>query len=290
MFMERERMHDGRRSQVSAQDASRKRVPTALRRWAPSRARPSVAGLLQRVSRGLWAATRVGCWGALVFGALAVLFAGRARASLGDELRILGRSLARFEDLTGDTQVVRVNGQTAFLASSSTSSSVREVLQRFSRACEEASPLGAQALPLGAAREPTPLRRLGVLQWEAEREGAIACLVSRTPAGTLLDGLQRFAASLELSEVGELRYAYARAKPAGGTHVVTVWTEGPFHLGAMMASEQRDLPGEDPAGVPRPAEARRLLAAELAGTPFGAWVYDVAAPVATVLALSLIHI
>lgn len=275
--MEGAEVADERRVRASAVEAAPGRASTA-------RGRPDVTAILRRLSRGLWAATRVGCWGALVFAALAMLFAGRARAGLGDELRVLGRNLARFEDLTGETQVVRVNGQTAFFASSSTSESVGEVLLRFSVGCEEASPLRAQAAPLGPKQDPVVLSRLGVLRSEGEHEGTVACLVSRTPSGTLLEGLQRFAASLELSGVGELRYAYARAKPAGGTQVVTVWTEGPFHLGAMMVGEQGDLPGEDPAGVPRPAEARRLLAAELAGTPFGAWVYDVAAPVATVLA------
>jgi hypothetical protein len=80
-----------------------------------------------------------------------------------------------------------------------------------------------------------------------------------------------------------MRYAYAKKTP-DGTHVLVAWTDEHYSFASLAAEDGHDAPGTDSAIVPRPAGARRLLSAEIAGTQYSVRVFESARPVADVTA------
>ncbi len=222
----------------------------------------------------------------VAFAILATFFATQARARTSEALVHVGRHLAGLEDLTDGAHTVRINGQSMRFSSTTTDLGVQDVLDRFAEHCTSNSPLLADLAIAGLEPPKNDAAAYGVLRRDvgSRGDGMVACLAARPRNDSLATALTRFAETLQLGEVGELRYAYARKKADGTTHVMTVWTYEGFDFNALLPPPGQDAPGFDPPGAPRPTGSVRLLSAEIAGTPNGVWVYDVpaAAPSAVV--------
>src|SRR5262249_24528959 len=71
-----------------------------------------------------------------------------------------------------------------------------------------------------------------------------------------------------------LRYLFAEKTESGRTHLLAVWTDGPFNMYALFPNTPGDTPGTDPKDAPRPPNSVRVLTADVEGTPYGVRVYD----------------
>ena len=114
----------------------------------------------------------------------------------------------------------------------------------------------------------------GVLRVEEEKRGLVACLAlgqSPLSAMELAGRIDRFAETADLAELGGLRVV--RLESVGdGTFFVAAWNDGPVSLATMFPAAG-DSPGVDPAGVPRPEGAKRVLSAWQEGAPSGVNLY-----------------
>jgi hypothetical protein len=238
----------------------------------------------QRDGRGrLRGAVRVAAYAACL-GLLGVaLSASLGRAEARERLGRAGLELleALGPRFVGEPQAVLINGQPMFLASKLVADDVAGVLDGFEQYCTRDAPKSAG--PLGA--DPYTWLRSRLENTDGS-EGHIACLVPREPVHglpRLLERASAFAHSGDLAELGEVRYAVARRNSeSNSTHVLTMWTEGAFNVRAMF-TEEGDAPGDDPADLPRPRAARRVLSARLANHPYSLRFYDSEASHASVL-------
>jgi hypothetical protein len=83
---------------------------------------------------------------------------------------------------------------------------------------------------------------------------------------------ERFAETLDLSELGALRYVYLR-KNARGTHVLFVTSAGRLALNGLWPTEGRDVEGAEPLAGIRPKDSVRFLSARLSGARRGVTAY-----------------
>jgi hypothetical protein len=193
--------------------------------------------------------------------------------------------------MVGRPQLLEINGQRLMLGSKQSALSVREVLDRFEASCDSAS-RDAGSLSLfpdssEVAREdasmPGPLRtflqhgprKFSTWRSDLETEGQASCLAIAAGAHGVRGFVERTSAFLEsgdLAELGELRYLTARKLENGKTHVIAVWSEGSFRIGAMFP-ESGDAPGSDMPDVPRPPSAQRVLTAAASGHDYGMRIY-----------------
>jgi len=105
----------------------------------------------------------------------------------------------------------------------------------------------------------------------------VACFVDEdgTRRGeSIIKRLSDFGTTGDMSEVGDMRYVLAEESSPGKSHVVAVWTEGPFNLYSFFPNNKKDTPGYDPPGGARPEQATRLLTVGAEGMPYGTWVYE----------------
>jgi hypothetical protein len=200
-----------------------------------------------------------------------------ARAQVGEAALGVGRQLAGFEELTESAYRVRLNGEPVNVATSFVAGSIPDVLDRFERHCRDNAVAGdladvSRALA-PAAKGEKAIDPSGIIRRESPREGVVACLVARGGERSLGARFQRFAESLDLADVGLLRYAYVRHTPNGRTHVVLAWTDGAFRLESLIAGGSEDAPGSDVPGAARPVESVRLLTAAVEGAPSGTRIY-----------------
>jgi hypothetical protein len=131
--------------------------------------------------------------------------------------------------------------------------------------------------PRIAARALDPIVRLA-----DEHGGFLGCLdlgAERVAPSELLARARRFSVEADVSELGALRFVWAR-KQARATRFVTVWSDGPLPL-ARAFPTSGDAPGNDAPGLPRPARTRRVLSAWAVGAAPLLVAYESRAPVAT---------
>jgi hypothetical protein len=101
-----------------------------------------------------------------------------------------------------------------------------------------------------------------VIELADERSGFLGCLdlgAQRLEPSELLARARRFSAEADVAELGALRFVWARREPRA-TRYVAVWSDGPLPL-ARAFPATGDAPGVDAAGLPRPADSRRVLSA-----------------------------
>lgn len=216
------------------------------------------------------------------------LLAGLAiRSAYGDlkeSALIIGRQLAQFEDLLGTTHRVRLNGESMYVSTVTTDQGLDQVLDRFETACRENAGGLAEAfkdLPasIKADQALAGSQGLGIVREDNSSEGIVACLSQHgKELESLAMRLREAVETGDLSKVGDLRYVYAKKTKNGRTHVITVWTEGPFRLNSIAPIDGGEAPGSDSANAPRPTEAVRLLSAEIDGAPHAVRIYDSATP------------
>lgn len=224
--------------------------------------------------------------------ALTAIYLPRALAQAEASVKQSGLDLLKQVGplVVGPPQAVSVNGQRMFLASKQTELPLEQVLATFERHCRDNSGGLAQAvgeLPATVNGVELPAELRDPARWMTSREdeggngGQIACLARHAdqhePKGRLqgfLDRVSAFLASGDLSKIGDMRYVIARKdEKTGMTHVLAMWTQGPFDIPAMFPP-QGDAPGRDSAQAPRPLGGKRVLSAEIPDQPYALRMYD----------------
>lgn len=227
------------------------------------------------------ASLRLTLYGTLVAAGFFALAARSVRADIGELGMAAGRQLSRLADLTGGAELLVVNGARFHHSSVYTDDAVSVVLDRFQSECERDPGLFARALravPAEAMAELDPklprASRNAIVRDESEAGGMLACFVGAKPTtlAELKAKLDHFLASLELSELGDLRYTFAVRK-GERTRVITLWTDSRLDLTRMFPA-QGDADGSDSTLAPRPPAARRTLSAAAADLPFGVRSYE----------------
>lgn len=210
------------------------------------------------------------------------IFATRsAMGGVAEQALIVGRQLAKLEDLTESSNRLSLNGEKINLASAVTVEPMEKVLDRFETLCREEGVLVHEFDRLDKVlKEKLPERKtafdLGILREESDRDGMVACMVQDASSNqSALESFSRFVDSQDLKDVGLLRYAYAKKTESGRTHVITAWTDGSFKLSALAPSaDGTDTPGTDPSGAIRPPDSVRLLTAAVEGAPHAVRIYE----------------
>ena len=189
----------------------------------------------------------------------------------------LGRGLFQLREFLGPQTDILINGNRMFAGGTHVDAPLPVVLDRFEQHCRD---LGWQPDRKEAESFPQAVqKKLGALgaasltlsSHRSADEGVVACLLAPPKAhgfGQFLERARAFSVNGNLGEVGDIRYVFARKGAAGGTDVVTVWTEGEFNMNALTES-QHDVPGTDLAGAPRPSGSRRILDVEMARGQYG---------------------
>lgn len=244
---------------------------------------PSAKG--RSVDRRSFVLSRAGRWGRVLayVGVVAVGITGLATASAyGDVKRTaleLGNELGTFEDVGGANRPIVLNGQPVYLTNTVQDIPFDVVLDRIEEHCRRNS-AGlrselenlSETVRKDLAEEIEGPEADAILREEESDRGVVVCLVSEGER-SLFDRFQRFAETGNVSEIGQLRYVYARRTSNGSTHVVATWTDGYFNLRNFFPVEG-DAPGQDPDGAARPPSSRRLLEARIQDVPYGTWVYS----------------
>lgn len=226
-----------------------------------------------RTPSRLAGAARVTAYVALLAVGLGAVSVRKARADVGSAALDLGRELGgTTHGLEGGYTAI-LNGQRFRLGESHTASPVGAVLDAAEAGCR-AQP-GAlaglfEAMPEKgtlAGGKPYKLEGSfthGIVRNGTEKDGVVVCFVgdpsARRPA---TEALAAFAASQDLGDLGELRYTYAK-REGDETKVTVASTESHFRLRALSTGGE-EL-GRDGA-VPRLPGAKRILSAEIEGTP-----------------------
>ncbi len=239
--------------------------------------RPSSWWLTRWVGLGVrWARLAAFCTATLTVALL--VSASRARGDVGEKMIILGRELLPMSDLLQETQHVRVNGESIYLASAVTAQSVHEVLDRYEAHCrahtggleEEMDSIPAGAKATLASRFPAAWsERFGIVREEHEDEGMVVC-IARSDGGGIRGFVERanlFLADGQLFHLGNLRYAYVRKTSAGQSHVLTTFTEGPFNIYRVLGTE-KDTVRDELDGAPLPANAATPMTFRIDGMPY----------------------
>ncbi len=242
--------------------------------------------LLGKVSKKrLLGTARVLAYGTVVSLGLGALTVKSAVANVSDESLQLGRKLAGLQDLVHGAQEFRLNGESVFFASSKVDDTVPTVLDRFEKHCTGSrafDPLTWKALAGENAKEADEkleergVSKFGVLRKEDpnEHDGVVMCFTKDNGGpGNFLMGLQKFAQSGDLHDLGDVRYVHA-VRNGARTFVQTMWTDGSFNVRKIMGTPGVDSPGTDFVSLPRPMHATRMITAEALNTPYAARIYD----------------
>jgi len=169
----------------------------------------------------------------------------------------------------GNVRAVRVNGVVLSLRTQVVESPLAETLRHYERLC---SRTGATLSPYAQIFSHFATRK-GV----RDSDGYVACIdLAVTGLETIVRKFSRFSETWDLSELGPIRYVYARraeARPSRDTFVLTLWTEGSLDLSHLLPIAGDDAPGSDLPGVPRPSGAQRILSAKEDGEDAGVFIY-----------------
>jgi hypothetical protein len=201
-----------------------------------------------------------------------------AHAKVEDGAFALGEQLLQLPAAGEGVHELAINGQRVLVATAQTTQPLAAVLDRFERECDEhADGLLDDLRELPAALERAPRAvgspGLGVLRDTRGGRGVVACFATGRPTdhAELAARLDRFAKTLDLATLGDLRYVAARTLEGGATQVVATWTTGPVLLSAMFP-EHGDAAGDDPRAAPRPV-GTRVLSAHDRAAPYGVFLY-----------------
>lgn len=175
-----------------------------------------------------------------------------------------------------------LNGQHVRFSSGIAPYSPTEVLNRFEQRCEDVdADLMAQFSEIIAEQPDSEgahrLELLSpVMRQQTSNHGYVACFDlghERAALNTIVERYQAFARSRDLHDFGDLRYVYAEPAGEGSTHFVAIWTEGSLRFDELFP-ETGDARGVDPANIPRPPGARRVLTAAEHGVADVATIYE----------------
>ncbi len=240
---------------------------------APSKARRILRRALQALTVAAFLALLAGGWAY-----------HRARAQVSESFWDLGSQMMRFGDAREqDTpRDLQLNGQLIRFSAGTADRSAHEVLDFFEARCRDAD--GGIEAQLRALREQRPDAFEGdgspspILRDENSVRGYVACMdfgqsLTVTELG---ERVQRFGASHDVGDIGDMRYVFAEQYQREGhtaAHFVVMWTKGSFDLDRMFP-ERGDAPGRDAENVSRPPNARRVLSSWERGQPYSLSVYQ----------------
>ncbi len=235
---------------------------------------------------------------ALVVSTALMLFSVRAAAThVREGMMSFGREMMEYADRhsMGQTRTLQINGAYLQFASGSTSDNVDRVLSFYQQRCgahdgltahltdqvgqvPPPAPLtGASASAHAPATQSSPRQRTpGTLRVDEADRGYVACFdvgSARLTPAEIVRRLRAFVASGDLAEVGRMRYLYAERSPTGRTRFIGFWSDGEVNVRHMFPTTG-DVPGEDPADVPRPAGMRRLLDAREIDRPYSMSIFS----------------
>lgn len=245
-----------------------------------------------------WRFARLGVFFTVVGVGVAAAGSYAVANNVREGLLTAGRQMMAYteHDLDRPRRVMQLNGARLDVMVGTTDHTFREVLDLFERRCAEHSGQLAEQFQEAVSRaqehgrnpiqetrdriashggrlpdrvEPQVLRR------DAQNAGYVACVdmgTSRFDMTTLARRVRSIVSSGNLTELGQLRYAYAERSETGRTRYLTMWTEGELNVRRMFPMVG-DAPGQDPANVPRVPGLRRTLAATEEGTNVGMSVY-----------------
>ncbi len=216
----------------------------------------------------------------LVMGAFTI---HNAMAGAKDQSLRLGRDLQGLSDLLAGGNEIMVNNQPIFISATETTDSVSTVLDRFEAHCNHDPALSEMRWSdlgnlKGTVAKPKDINGVGVLRSEDKQkgDGAVVCFTNTGGSQKdLLNAVEAFGRTRDLSSFGQLRYVHVSTDKDGGTVVRAVWTEGSFNIGKLMpTADGSDSPGSDSPDVPRPGHSVRRFTAEAVGTPYRARIYE----------------
>lgn len=196
----------------------------------------------------------------------------RARAQVGETLLDLGANMMRYAEARNQDapRDLMLNGERIRFSSGTAARTTADVLDFFETRCEQADGgLSEQleALRASGALQSSSLGSSGnrtlALREDNGQRGYVACIDFKSSVGPseLVQRIQRFGETGDVSEIGEMRYVFAQQYEHEGelrAHFVALWTTDSFNV-ARMFPEDGDAPGHDIEGVSRPATARRVL-------------------------------
>jgi hypothetical protein len=230
----------------------------------------------------LTAVARVAAYIGFVGVAGATLSVSKAKADITEQAFVLGRDLSQIAEFVDHTYQIRMNGETIFMASTESSLPRKEIVDRFEDVCRNNPGVIAdawKAIPKKSdakGGDGSFLTRLGVMRKDTKDESLVACLArSDQSAGSLKESFKKFEQSGDIGYVGKLRYAYIKGPtPSGKFDITTLWTENSFNIYKFMGDAEGDVPGTDSPTVGRPVSSKRLLSAEIVGTPYAIRMYS----------------
>ena len=229
------------------------------------------------------AAGRVAAYVGVVAGVAGVFAAHNAHAGVAEGALQLGRDMMPMKEFLQAPTALTLNGENMVLATGTTAKSAHEVLDAYETYCRSSKDsLGQEWSNL--ANEPGKELKvssklggsfdMGVYRAEHSGEGTVMCFMRGSESQkNLAESIREFDRTRDLGALGKMRYAYVRTTEGGKTSVFTAWTDDHFRIDSFMPKGTADAAGSDPAGLPRPPQAQRMLSAELKGSPFGAHVY-----------------
>lgn len=227
-----------------------------------------------------------------ILGSMAMLtLASRVSAGLSEQTLQLGKQLNKFAALSGSVTQLDWNGQRFSVSTRVLHEPVERVLGRFVVLCSRgtaqlAAELTAQLGPSDVLTAGMFQRLLVLRDRPTDQTGTGVCLAGLGEAG--LDGLaervKAFAKSWDISDLGQLRYAFIRKAGPETTHVLLVSSEGPLRLPELVPLDGRDVAGPEVVSGIRPQHSTRILAAAASGSSHVLNAYHVAADARSALA------
>lgn len=230
-----------------------------------------------------WARLALYC--ALVALAAFLLTLRSVAAAAGERGLMFGRQLGSFQIFAGRSTDVVLNGQRLTLHTRVVQRPVRAVLDEFAKVCRGGSSRATAEFAehvSSSTLEVAALQRLFVMRDQREDLEGTALCFSGFGEGSLSDitaRFRRFADTLDLRELGALRYVYLR-KNERGTHVIFVTSDGPLSLARLWPSDGRDVDGAEPIEAARPKDSVRFISARLLGATRGFTAYRSPQPAA----------
>jgi hypothetical protein len=205
-----------------------------------------------------------------------ILIARSLAAGFSERTLLFGQQLGAWQVFARRGTDVTLNGQQFSLYTTTLQQPVSKVVEDFAQLCGSSSSLAADQLAgsLEAPAARAAIMRLLVGREErGDAEGTVLCFAGLGEGGMsgLLARFSRSAEHLDASELGALRYLYAR-KVANGTHVIFVTALGALPLLRLMPPADRDAEGVDPI-VARSKDSVRFIAAQAFGTPLSFTAY-----------------
>jgi hypothetical protein len=206
----------------------------------------------------------------------------------GERSLLFGQQLGNFQIFAGRSTDLVLNGQQLSLHTQVVQRPIRDVLDDFAKVCRAGNERVAAEFAehvSGSPRELAALQRLFVMRDQrGDAEGTALCFAG-LGAGRLSDvtaRFSRFAETLDLSELGPVRYLYLR-KNERGTHVIFVTSTGRLSLERLWPTDGRDVDGAEPIAGARPKDSVRFISARLVSAPRGLTAYRTPRPAAEAL-------